>query len=86
MTDTTACLSFHHPKQVTQASFEQHTSPPYIYLQVSFRGNIPQAEEETLSVTVVGKKNLSYYADAGEAAQCKTCVKTVMIPFCGSLR
>ena len=82
--DTTACLSFHHPKQVTQASFEQHTSPPYIYLQVSFRGNVPQAEEEKLSVTVVGKKNLSFHTDIGEATQCKTYVKTVMIPFLDS--
>ena len=79
--DTTACLCFHYPKQVTQASFEQHTSPPYIYLQVTFRGNIPQAEEEKMSVTVVGKKNLSHNANTGEAVKCKTYVKTEMIPF-----
>ena len=40
--------------------FEQRTSLPYIYLQVSFRSNIPQAEEGKLSATIVGKKNLRY--------------------------
>ena len=43
----------------TQNSFEHHTSLPLFDLQVSFRGNFP-AENDNLSVTLVGKKNLIF--------------------------
>ena len=44
---------------VTQDSFEQHTSLPLFYLQVSFFGNFP-ANNNNLSATVVGKKTLIF--------------------------
>ena len=44
---------------VTQDSFEQHTSLPLFYLQVSFLRNF-QANNENLSATVVGKKTLIF--------------------------
>ena len=44
---------------VTQDSFEQHTSLPLFYLQVSFLKNF-QANNENLSATVVGKKTLIF--------------------------
>ena len=44
-------------KQVICDSFEQHTSLPYLDLQVSFKGHFPQGElqDVTLSATLVGK-------------------------------
>ena len=59
MRDKAARVSIIQSK-VTHECFEQRTSLPCIYLQVSFRGNIPQAEEGKLSATIVGKKNLRY--------------------------
>ena len=44
---------------VTQDSFEQPTSLPLFYLQVSFLRNF-QANNENLSATVVGKKTLIF--------------------------
>ena len=44
---------------VTQDSFEQHTSLPLFYLQVSSLRNF-QANNENLSATVVGKKTLIF--------------------------
>ena len=44
---------------VTQDSFEQHTSLPLFYLQVSFLRNF-QANNDNLSATVVGKKTLIF--------------------------
>ena len=41
---------------VTQDSFEQHTSLPLFYLQVSFFGNFPANNNNNLSATVAGKK------------------------------
>ena len=43
---------------VTQDSFEQHTSLPLFYLQVSFFGNFPA--NNNLSATVAGKKTLIF--------------------------
>ena len=45
---------------VTQDSFEQHTSLPLFYLQVSFFGNFPANNNNNLSATVVGKKTLIF--------------------------
>ena len=45
---------------VTQDSFEQHTSLPLFYLQVSFFGNFPANNNSNLSATVVGKKTLIF--------------------------
>ena len=46
---------------VTQDSFEQHTSLPLFYLQVSFFGNFPaNNNNNNLSATVVGKKTLIF--------------------------
>lgn len=52
---TTYCIP--SLKQVIRDSFEQHTSLPYLDLQVSFRGNFPQGElqDVTLSATLLGK-------------------------------
>ena len=44
---------------VTQDSFEQHTSLPLFYLQVSSLRNF-QANNDNLSATVVGKKTLIF--------------------------
>ena len=44
---------------VTQDSFEQHTSLPLFYLQVSFLRNF-QANNYNLSATVVSKKTLIF--------------------------
>ena len=44
---------------VTQDSFEQHTSLPLFYLQVSFLRNF-QANNDNLSATVVSKKTLIF--------------------------
>ena len=44
---------------VTQDSFEQHTSLPLFYLQVSFLRNF-QANNDNLCATVVGKKTLIF--------------------------
>ena len=44
---------------VTQDSFEQHTSLPLFYLQVSFLRNF-QANNGNLSATVVSKKTLIF--------------------------
>ena len=44
---------------VTQDSFEQHTSLPSFYLQVSFLRNF-QANNDNLSATVVSKKTLIF--------------------------
>ena len=44
---------------------------------------MPQAKEDRLSATVVGKKNssmINFYAGTGKT-QCKTYANTVMIPF-----
>ena len=48
-------LSFMYVKQVVCCSFEQHSSHPYLYFQVSFKGNQPtdvQSELETTSTDV----------------------------------
>ena len=45
---------------VMQDSFEQHTSLPLFYLQVSFFGNFPANNNNNLSATVVGKKTLIF--------------------------
>ena len=45
---------------VTQDSFEQHTSLPLFYLQVSFFGNFPANNNNNLSATVVGRKTLIF--------------------------
>ena len=45
---------------VTQDSFEQHTSLPLFYLQVSFFENFPANNNNNLSATVVGKKTLIF--------------------------
>ena len=44
---------------VTQDYFEQHTSLPLFYLQVSSLRNF-QANNDNLSATVVGKKTLIF--------------------------
>ena len=44
---------------VTQDSFEQHTSLPLFYLQVSFLRNF-KANNDNLSATVVSKKTLIF--------------------------
>ena len=48
-------LSFMYMKQVVCCSFEQHSSHPYLYFQVSFKGNQPtdvQSELETTATDV----------------------------------
>ena len=50
-------LSSSFMQQVAHGSFEQHSSPPYLSLQVSFKGNLPCDVQEILETTADGKEN-----------------------------